>query len=119
MNLDKVIGVLSAMQSLFEKHKVGGYDLLVKNFKERLQIAQSPDAVALVFSDIAQPGMGSLSDVYISRNNGNQVDDEKGANNELRELMTKLYFAMDEYRKEKLLKVDMNWFQIVATGKIP
>jgi hypothetical protein len=77
---------LNDLLSLLEKHSVG-YGAILRDIASRLDAGGelSADNVHQLLG-----GMGSLTDVYISRRNGHTVDDEGAANRKLDRLRAKL-----------------------------
>ena len=89
MNRNKVLHDLTRLESLLQKHEVP-YALVIRELRSRLLVAQRPEALVAVRADLQRlfsgGGMGSLSDVWISKRNGNVVDNETAANSELTKL---------------------------------
>ena len=84
--------VLSRLATFLKDHNVS-YAAVVESIHHRLAqrpeepiAARDTEAIEALFG-----GMGSLNDVYISRENGHVVEDEEEANQELDSLRAELW----------------------------
>jgi len=101
MNLREITNVLQDIESLLDSCKVG-YAVIAKKYAEQLKQIETSEAVdkQRILSEIKKQmlgGMGSLNDVWISRENGHDVDDEDSANKELEEYRVRLREQLKGY----------------------
>jgi hypothetical protein len=89
---DRLLTLLTQLDDLLALHHVR-YDVLVHELRQRIGEEEgrsvSDDAKAAVLAMFG--GMGSLTDIWICRDNGHRVDDEKEANSKLAALKSELY----------------------------
>ncbi len=97
----ETIDILRKIELLLESCKVG-YAVIPKKHREELEKLSSNDSSGnqSALSEIKQEilaGMGSLNDVWISKDNGHDVEDEVSANKELERLRNKLREILENY----------------------
>jgi hypothetical protein len=91
MNTDRIVAILTQLRRLLVKHHI---DYFVVDIERLLKESHLPyqifqDKVAAEF--FRYGGMGSPTDLYISKDNGNRVDREEEANYEVQALFDVLY----------------------------
>jgi len=101
MSLREITNVLQDIESLLDSCKVG-YAIIAKKYVEQLkqmEASGAADEQRILFEIKKQmlAGMGSLNDVWISRENGHNVDDEDSANKVLEEYRTRLRQQLKSY----------------------
>ncbi len=101
MSLSEITIALQDIESLLDASKVG-YAVIAKKYAEQLKKMEATGATdeQSIMSEIKKQmlgGMGSLNDVWISRENGHDVDDEDSANKELEEYRTRLRQQLKGY----------------------
>ena len=90
MNRERTVETLREVAELLDKHQVA-FKTAVRDVGERVMTlgVLSAEDERILFG-----GMGSLSDVWISRRNGHAVDDEEAANAKLDRLRRRLLAAV-------------------------
>ena len=101
MTVKETANTLQEIELLLESFKVK-YAIIAKKYREELVKLSSDDPSnnQAILSDIKQKmlaGMGSLNDVWISKDNGHDVEDEISANKELERLRNKLRKNLENY----------------------
>lgn len=88
----ELISILSRLLEFLQAHGVR-YAIVVENYLKKLRAANTDEEIHTVSAGIKKQmlgGMGSLNDVWISRENGHIVSDEKAANTDLEQLREEL-----------------------------
>lgn len=86
------IYVLSRLLDFLKFHKVN-YAAVIEQFLKELESAKTEKQVKDIVEEARQyifVGMGSLNDIWISKENGHNVDNEKMANAQLEQLRQEL-----------------------------
>ena len=101
MSLREIATILQDIEILLDSCKVG-YAVIAKKYAEQLKQLQTSGEVdiQIILYEIKKQmlgGMGSLNDVWISRENGHNVDDEAIANKKLEEYRVRLRQLLKDY----------------------
>jgi len=88
----ELISILSRLVTFLQSHGVR-YATVVENYLKKLEAASAEEDISRISAEVREQmlkGMGSLNDVWISRENGHIVSDEKAANSQLEMLREEL-----------------------------
>jgi len=96
MNREGGLRTLAEITALLKKHAVE-YALITESIRQRL--AATGELPNETERHQLFGGMGSLNDVFITRRNGNRVDDEAKANRQLDRLRDRLRRELGTSRK--------------------
>ncbi|MDR4515323.1 hypothetical protein [Nitrosomonas sp.] len=100
MIVKKTACTLREIELLLESFKVK-YAIFVKKYRKELeQLTLDDSKTQLILPEIKNKmlaGMGSLNDVWISKDNGHDVEDEVSANKKLENLRNKLRKILENY----------------------
>jgi hypothetical protein len=89
MDKDRVMGLVGQLEQFLQGHGVN-YATVVRDLKVRLESVRDTNEIRREVRSLFG-GMGSLNDLWISRANGDLVEDEKAANRELNDLRSELW----------------------------
>ena len=99
MNISKVLLTLEKIESLLIKHKVSYapflHDIII-HFRSTDPLGSRDQIFPEDIRKHLLGGMGSLNDVWISKKNGDEVEDEESANRKLDGLRKKLHGFLTE-----------------------
>jgi hypothetical protein len=83
--ITKLINTLTELLTFLQHHDVR-YSVVVENYLKKLESASSKEEAMQIMTEVRERvlgGMGSLNDVWISKENGHTVDNENYANSQL------------------------------------
>jgi len=94
---EEVLPVLERLDDLLGRHRVA-YVLGVHDLVRRVAACPAgrlPAEIVGQLRGMYEGNMGSLTDLYISRSNGHEVEDEDDANRHLNEISDELWRLVD------------------------
>src|SRR5204863_10072355 len=88
----EVLAAVRELEDFFRRHRVNHLSLMADQRRrvEKISAPILPESEQRRIVDLFG-GMGTLNDVVVSRQNGHDVDDEQGANEQLDQMTTRLW----------------------------